>query len=451
MSIKRLIINSGDIGDVDGFFALAEYAKTGADVLFIMNYPAYFNADQSVSEHINDFGLGYSYNVMDILNMTRLKYSWNEKYKGYIDLLGRFGISDLFADDVAVRFKKAYTWLALVMCQAVWAQCKPLYKGKAKGALHFCIGGVNDIDPFYLGEANNEVYLFSDLIKTQSPSSYVVNGASTEFDFEEGMLIGLSGNSALTIETLVEKFQEIYLDFNGSMAFLNPRWCAVIDKICKDRQAAGAFIQGGIYTNTTPKTAPARKNVINRLSCSTMNQLYAPKKSGLFFQLMAANNVRMYVVANNDVNEMSDYQRFFSANDIHSDIIQSYADIFYASREEVRIKPYDFYVALLVSSLMQDAKVIDTKAIYYKLFYNSDYAATLITGQHHTSLDAVVELIQHQDLVLKPKQPGESDSKRMEKRTYQREFEILLVLRFLEFNVCTFTFKVDEKMRLTIR
>ncbi len=38
---------SGIVSDVDGFLALAEYAKTGSDVLFIMNYPAYVG----VAEH----------------------------------------------------------------------------------------------------------------------------------------------------------------------------------------------------------------------------------------------------------------------------------------------------------------------------------------------------------------------------------------------------------------
>lgn len=43
MNNKKLIITTGDISDVDGFIALAEYAKSGADVLFIMNYPAYLH------------------------------------------------------------------------------------------------------------------------------------------------------------------------------------------------------------------------------------------------------------------------------------------------------------------------------------------------------------------------------------------------------------------------
>ncbi len=100
----RLIISTGDISDVDGFFALAEYSKvrwilqtlkiqvlnlqvhqiqyanfhlvwlclvflvhmldpkTGADVIFVMNYPAYVgveNLDESYD--IYHPGLGYKY------------------------------------------------------------------------------------------------------------------------------------------------------------------------------------------------------------------------------------------------------------------------------------------------------------------------------------------------------------------------------------------------------
>jgi hypothetical protein len=94
---RTLIISSGDISDVDGFFALAEYSKvflnaacaalcclnlnestcprplsafdsvfcppkTGADVFFVMNYPAYVGEEnKDDSYHIHQPGLGYKY------------------------------------------------------------------------------------------------------------------------------------------------------------------------------------------------------------------------------------------------------------------------------------------------------------------------------------------------------------------------------------------------------
>jgi hypothetical protein len=64
-----LIISTGDISDVDGFIALAEYAKSGADVVFIMNYPAYLN-DNSETIKVNGNGLGYSYNGKEAIYRT---------------------------------------------------------------------------------------------------------------------------------------------------------------------------------------------------------------------------------------------------------------------------------------------------------------------------------------------------------------------------------------------
>ena len=58
-----LIISTGDISDVDGFYALAKYAQSGADVLFIMNYPAYLNpTNYNVCEEL-ELGLGFRYNT----------------------------------------------------------------------------------------------------------------------------------------------------------------------------------------------------------------------------------------------------------------------------------------------------------------------------------------------------------------------------------------------------
>ena len=107
---RRLIISSGDISDVDGFLALAEYSKvrmlllnvaiyllhhievlylsncvyietlwipkTGADVIFVMNYPAYIGEETAdESYHIHHPGLGYKYtsDQVDIFMIAALQ------------------------------------------------------------------------------------------------------------------------------------------------------------------------------------------------------------------------------------------------------------------------------------------------------------------------------------------------------------------------------------------
>mmetsp|Transcript_89168 Transcript_89168/g.238046 ORF Transcript_89168/g.238046 Transcript_89168/m.238046 type:complete len:106 (-) Transcript_89168:1451-1768(-) len=59
---RTIIISSGDISDVDGFFAISHYAKTGADVLFVMNYPGYIAIKDEILEFDKENpGLGYRY------------------------------------------------------------------------------------------------------------------------------------------------------------------------------------------------------------------------------------------------------------------------------------------------------------------------------------------------------------------------------------------------------
>ena len=77
---KGYIITTGDISDFDGFLALPLYyqkaAQDGLDVVFVMNYPAYFRKEYNVDDHVvepsaddmsknafkrAELGLGYTY------------------------------------------------------------------------------------------------------------------------------------------------------------------------------------------------------------------------------------------------------------------------------------------------------------------------------------------------------------------------------------------------------
>ena len=287
---------------------------------------------------------------------------------------------------------------------------------------------------------NNELFLYAEVLLNKT--------GIVDPNLEEGTLLSNDGSSTdYTFEKFVNNFNHIYLDFNGSMAFLKPRWCSLIDDICKQNKVKGAFIQGGIYTFTKPKTIPARDKILNRLSCATMNQLYSPVRAGLFFQLMKKNGILMYVVANNDVEIMTNYKTFLEQNGIGSETMQKYSQIFYTSRESVRVKPYDFYVALIVSSMMKDNDALFAKSKPQKLFYNSEYAAILLTDAGNDDLDAVIDLIKHKDTILRF---GDSETISTDKRTFQREFETLLSIHLSAYDVRTLSFKMDQDtMKLT--
>lgn len=72
--MNNLIITTGDISDADGFICLADYAKnTDADILFIMNYPAYFGVEyEKTHEPSTPFYEGFNYGLKEIL-----KRDWN--------------------------------------------------------------------------------------------------------------------------------------------------------------------------------------------------------------------------------------------------------------------------------------------------------------------------------------------------------------------------------------
>jgi len=72
---ENLIISTGDLSDADGFYALANYAKSNADVIFIMNYPAYLNvSEESTLEKEGEqaYGLGYEYNASTYFDKSNL-------------------------------------------------------------------------------------------------------------------------------------------------------------------------------------------------------------------------------------------------------------------------------------------------------------------------------------------------------------------------------------------
>ena len=140
--IRKLIINTGDISDIDGFFALAEYAKTGAAVLFIMNFPAYFNVSNKVSEHINQFGLGYTYSMNSILQSTKQRFSSEKAYEVYRVLLKKFDFSDDGTQNITLPYKKMYTLLALTMCHEICPHALK-YQTTSKEGLCISVLGVS--------------------------------------------------------------------------------------------------------------------------------------------------------------------------------------------------------------------------------------------------------------------------------------------------------------------
>ena len=65
---------------------------------------------------------------------------------------------------------------------------------------------------------------------------------------------------------IAQDYSEIYLDFNGSMAFLNGYWTELLGEVAGAGKIRGVFVMGGVRSDTKPMTMPSIPNVLNRFS-----------------------------------------------------------------------------------------------------------------------------------------------------------------------------------------
>ena len=381
----KLIISTGDISDVDGFYALMEYAKTGADVLFIMNYPGYVEG----SSHPTEDGLGFNFNSQQIINRDQNKILPPRTH--YDDIISMYNNS----------LKHAMTNMAFYIVNKIWEDAKPQYK---TGNLYFMIGGVNKIIPFGLNTHKNEVRVYSDLTYDLLKNK---NGMILESAKEGEVYKILNNTPTKDITFSLNRYSSIYIDFNGSMSFLNGDIKKNLKNVMDVGLVKGVFVMGGVYAFDPPKTMPSIPNVLNRLSSATMNQLYHPDYTGDFFQMLLDSKVPIpvYIVSNNEVefidktfNE-TNFKTFMDSNDIKGDLIKKLAKVFYTEVGSP-YKPFDYYVAKALVENMQNK--LNCKSNTGNLFYNDKYAITLYSKNSKTGPDVLSEYSDSIDMLKVP-------------------------------------------------
>jgi hypothetical protein len=347
--IQKLIISTGDISDIDGFFALAEYAKTGADVLFIMNYPAYVGVSpQDVDPKYAEAnpGLGYKYSAREVF--AKVSSPEPEKYKQFLDSC-RARLSNAHEQgsvDDNELMKAALTDLAFCMATEVF------YEGGPKGKLLFCIGGINSINPFSASAIKNEVLVYAESLLT------VETGLPTQqgliFNKERGLVaLDMAG------------YSEIYMDFNGSLSFWDDSWVDRLSSSVVAPRIKGVFIMGGVLTDAQPVTMPPIPNILNRFSSATMNQLYHPQKAADFFSFLDQFKIPCFIVTNNVIGDLSTFadaekkqktnegiESFLASNELGGKFLKTVALAHYNSRYNPPRKPFDFYTALALRSCL---------------------------------------------------------------------------------------------------
>lgn len=316
---KKYIITTGDISDFDGFLALPLYQKkakdTGAEVVFIMNYPAYFNEKFKINANdnidkilavvnnkaaLNSFkrceeGLGYNYTADELFKVQPVK----------TNILTSFLQSQ---SQPQPDYKEIMKQIAYYMCCAVWDE---ILDNEVK--LHFVDGGINDINPFSIDTVKNEINVYGDTAiniknKIKLPNTNITENTQI-----------LKYNDWIT-ENIKNELVEILMDMNGSMAFYNDITLTNAKAKAKAKANAsaindinaaliknlkGVFIMGGVYDDLPPDTL-STMSFLNRFSSATMNQLYANEKTGKFLK-DCETTVPIYIVSNNEINKNLTY------------------------------------------------------------------------------------------------------------------------------------------------
>ncbi len=203
-TLKKYIITTGDISDFDGFLTFPMYKKIAIEkgfdaVVFIMNYPAYFNYKQALGSFINidDFKADYN-TIEDKINFGRnydnlgYNYSYIDFYYYHFTFFESIGITP-------ENLKGSMYQLAYKMCYYIWKSIE--------GNMNFIFidGGINELNPFAIHILKNEISVYYNVLKELD-------------DVTDEMITKQSLESF--IENLTEN-DEIYMDMNGSFAFYN--------------------------------------------------------------------------------------------------------------------------------------------------------------------------------------------------------------------------------------
>ncbi len=430
---RDLIISTGDISDIDGFMALAKYAQTEADVLFIMNYPEYLKerapaASTSVDE-LNKYGLGYTYDENQYFEASDKILIGKTGYDAYEPIRNMY----------RGRTKQFFTDLGFAMAFDVWDDTP----SRGTGKLYFCVGGINDINPFHKEKLKNEMFVYRDVGSTMKSLDTCNEG--DVFD---------KGKKKVDLIQILSGCNNIHIDFNGSMAFLNQQWKNDLKTYAK--KIMSVFVMGGVFSYTAPCTMPAIKDSLNRMSCSTMNQLYSPKKSFEFLKLMELWGVPIFIIANNVVQEFGGIgmlEIFLNANRIYSEKLLSMALSYYGSHYNPPKKPFDFYTALALVENMKSVSV-GSKC---NLCLDWEYGVTLITGQN-TCGDAINEYTKQSDTYICLATEGEKMNKNDDESSANKKKNLAceqIVLSFAKcemiYGIIRVEFEQDEQCQLKIK
>ena len=338
----------------------------------------------------------------------------------------------------------------------------------------FGIGGINAVNPFSETAIKNEVLIYSK----------VISKAEVLLSAEQGTVYDSEGVICTVNWT---EYSNIYMDFNGSLAFWNGYLAQNLSKEGVVEKIRGVFIMGGVCAEMEPVTTPSTPNVLNRLSSATMNQLYHPQNTAEFFAFLAQFKINAWTITNNVVQSLDSLdpvtgaktlqgvEAFLTSNELSGPFLKKCAVAHYNSCYNPPKKPYDYYSAFALRTLVSfdqerrklNAEISSTSIFRRKsllkkqelpdilsgrprrLFYSNVYGITMISGEDSWELTRS----SYTNAINTEIKPEDSDFERNKKRNFRGEIELVSTIGFLSsLPVLDLSFDLDSaSKKLSLR
>jgi len=360
-----------------------------------MNFPSYLTCTEPLTE--NTFGLGYNYSALDLLeNVHKTKYLENSEYNSIYNYIINNNNNKLEEINKIVRnILNAITYKMLINIQR---NIHTHYKGRLY--YHYKLGEkyfYNTMSPFHPNASKNELHTYSKLL-----DEFIDKDNLSNLSLEELRINAIKSmiNTEIPNFTLdnININDNIYFDFSGSMAFFDEEWENEF-KSNKDK-IKGVVVMGSIYSWIKAETIGPLTDILNRLTCSTMNQLYHPKNTARFYEFISDKNI--FIVPNNQVKLLNDYNsdnfltvtlnQFLENNNINNIPLYEYAKMYYTAARPSDRKPFDYYSALLLCNIISSLYVnvntgnvnetgnvnVNETGTVINLYYDDNYGISLL-------------------------------------------------------------------------
>jgi ADP-sugar diphosphatase len=258
----------------------------------------------------------------------------------------------------------------------------------------FCIGGINTINPLNAPGLKNELFVYADHVSEMTTSN-------TPYD--QNTFYNHAKDKLNTSPNFIHTYSDIYIDFNGSMAFFDQNWEEALGTAAKAEKIKAVVVAGGVYSDAPPQTMPAISKSLNRPSCATMNQLYHPHHTHRFFSMLKHMSVNVLIVPNNHVEPISTdivlangttipsdegWIKFLSYNTLDSKFLNHISHAYYKSVYTPPKKPFDYYTALVISRMINGAVPILTKKT---LHFENTFGAVIVSNPNKDKEAAINE------------------------------------------------------------